>query len=73
MQGIDMASTLDDAILEADALLLLVKHTEFLDLNPEELIGKTRAHIAIDTVNGWDAKKWQKAGFQFTRLGATKP
>jgi len=73
MQGIDMACTLDEAILDADALLLLVKHTEFLNLNPQELIGKTNARMAIDTVNGWDAKKWQKAGFQFARLGATKP
>jgi len=73
MQGIDMACTLDEAILEADALLLLVRHTEFLDLNPQELTGKTSARIAIDMVNGWDAKKWQKAGFQFARLGATKP
>ena len=73
MQGIDIAYTLDEAILDADALLLLVRHTEFLDLNPQELISKTNARIAIDTVNGWDAKKWQKAGFQFARLGATKP
>jgi UDP-N-acetyl-D-mannosaminuronic acid dehydrogenase len=72
MRGIDMACTLDEAISEADALLLLVKHTEFCVLNPEDLISKTNARIAIDTVNGWDAEKWQKAGFQFARLGATK-
>jgi len=72
MQGIDMACTLDEAILEADALLLLVKHTEFRALHPEELISKTNARIAIDTVNGWDAEKWRKAGFQFARLGAAK-
>jgi hypothetical protein len=30
----------------------------------------TKARIAIDTVNGWDAEEWQKAGFQFVRLGA---
>jgi len=69
MQGIDMACTLDEAILEADALLLLVRHTEFHNLNPVELISKTKARIAIDTVNGWDAEKWRKAGFQFARLG----
>jgi len=72
MQGIDMACTLEEAILEADALLLLVKHTEFRALHPEELISKTNARIAIDTVNGWDAERWQKAGFQFARLGAAK-
>jgi UDP-N-acetyl-D-mannosaminuronic acid dehydrogenase len=72
MQGVDMACTLEEAISEADALLLLVKHTEFRSLNPEELISKTKARIAIDCVNGWDAEKWQKAGFQFARLGVRK-
>ena len=71
MEGIEMACTLEEAILEADALLLLVKHTEFHALHPEDLISKTRARIAIDTVHGWDAEKWRKAGFQFARLGAT--
>lgn len=73
MHGIDMACTLEEAIVEAEALLLLVSHTEFRDLNPEELASKTKAHIAIDTVNGWDAENWQNAGFQFVRLGARKP
>lgn len=72
MQGIDMACMLDDAVQEADAILLLVNHTEFRDLNPIELLSKTKARIAIDTVNGWDAEKWQKAGFQFVRLGVGK-
>jgi UDP-N-acetyl-D-mannosaminuronic acid dehydrogenase len=72
MQGIDMACMLDEAVQEADAILLLVNHTEFRDLNPIELLSKTKARIAIDTVNGWDADKWQKAGFQFVRLGVGK-
>ena len=73
LHGIDMACTLEEAIVEAEALLLLVSHTEFRELNPEELSSKTKARIAIDTVNGWNAEKWQNAGFQFVRLGARKP
>jgi UDP-N-acetyl-D-mannosaminuronic acid dehydrogenase len=73
MHGIDMACTLEEAIVEAEALLLLVSHTEFRELNPEELASKTKARLAIDTVNGWDAENWQNAGFQFVRLGARKP
>jgi UDP-N-acetyl-D-mannosaminuronic acid dehydrogenase len=70
LPGIDMACTLEEAILEAETLLLLVSHTEFRALHPADLIAKTKARIAIDTVNGWDAEKWRKAGFQFVRLGA---
>ena len=73
LHGIDMACTLEEAVVEAEALLLLVSHTEFRELNPEELSSKTKARIAIDTVNGWNAENWQNAGFQFVRLGARKP
>lgn len=68
--GIEMASNLDSAIKDADAILLLVKHTQFKDFNPGDLALKTKARIAIDTVNAWDAKAWEKAGFQLYRLGA---
>ena len=73
LHDIDMACTLEEAIVEAEALLLLVSHTEFRELNPGEVASKTKARIVIDTVNGWDAKNWQNAGFQFVRLGARKP
>jgi len=70
LPGIDMASSLDSAIYDADAILLLVKHTEFKNLKPENITSRTRARIAVDTVNAWDANEWQKAGFQLHRLGA---
>lgn len=70
IQGIDMASSLDAAIQDADAIILLVKHAEFIGFNPEEIASKTKARILIDCVNGWDAKIWEKAGFHLARLGA---
>lgn len=72
MPGINMAPSLDEAIKDADAILLLVKHTEFGTLNPEAIAKKTKARIVIDTVNGWDNEMWKNAGFQFFRLGDSK-
>ncbi len=72
LAGITMSPTFEHAIQEADALLLLVKHTEFTKLNPNEILNKTKARIAIDTVSGWDDQKWQSAGFKFLRLGVGK-
>jgi UDP-N-acetyl-D-mannosaminuronic acid dehydrogenase len=72
LKGIVMSPNLEDALKDADALLLLVRHTEFTRLNPAEIAEKTAARIAIDTVNGWDREAWQKAGFQFHRLGDKK-
>ena len=69
MDGIHMATDLNDAIQEADMLLLLVKHSEFATLDPQEIASKTKARLALDTVNGWNVEEWQRAGFQLLRLG----
>lgn len=72
LKAITMAASLEDALAEADALLLLVKHTEFTKLDPLEVASKTKARIVIDCVNGLSAKAWTDAGFQFHRLGDRK-
>ncbi len=72
LAGIRMASSLDEAIQEADLILLLVKHTEFVNLNPKEVAKKTKAKIIVDTVNAWKADEWRQAGFDVFRLGVGK-
>ena len=72
VKGGDMASSLDAALKNADAILLLVKHTEFINFKPDEIASKTKARILIDCVNGWDKQQWEKAGFQLFRLGVNK-
>jgi UDP-N-acetyl-D-mannosaminuronic acid dehydrogenase len=72
MNGIHMAADLHDAIRDADAVLLLVKHSEFAKLNPQQLALQTNARIALDTVNAWNKDEWQSAGFLLHRLGDNK-
>ncbi|NWG35296.1 MAG: nucleotide sugar dehydrogenase [Chloroflexi bacterium] len=72
LKGIHISQTLEDAIWQADTLLLLVRHAEFTRFDPVEIVAKTPARIAIDTVNGWDRDAWQRAGFQVHRLGDKK-
>lgn len=72
LKGIDMASSLEDAIKDSDAILLLVKHTEFADIKFEELAANTKARLVIDTVNAWDSDTCRKAGFELHRLGVNK-
>lgn len=69
LPGIHATASLEEAIEDADALLLLVKHTEFTKLDPQEILSKTTARIAVDVVNGWDRGRWETAGFQVFRLG----
>ncbi|WKZ42760.1 MAG: nucleotide sugar dehydrogenase [Anaerolineales bacterium] len=72
LAGVEMASDFESAVKDADAILLLVKHTEFAKLDPNELTKKTAARVAIDCVNAWDAQKWKNAGFTLHRLGDSK-
>lgn len=72
MNGIHMAATLEDAIGDADTILLLVKHTEFKQLDPREIAKKTNAKVIVDTVNGWESETWKNNGFKFFRIGDNK-
>jgi UDP-N-acetyl-D-mannosaminuronic acid dehydrogenase len=72
LPGIHMSPSFDDAIKDADMLLLLVNHTEFKQLDPTEIAGKTKARILVDTVNGWNSEAWKNAGFTLFRLGDNK-
>jgi UDP-N-acetyl-D-mannosaminuronic acid dehydrogenase len=72
LPGINMATSLDSAIEGADALLLLVKHTEFMKLDPFQILSKSTARVVVDCVNGWDEDQWAEAGFNVLRLGVNK-
>jgi UDP-N-acetyl-D-mannosaminuronic acid dehydrogenase len=70
--GIDMAASLESAIKDADALLLLVKHTEFTGLHPVEIASQSSARVVVDCVNSWDVQQWKDAGFRIFRLGVNQ-
>jgi UDP-N-acetyl-D-mannosaminuronic acid dehydrogenase len=63
---------LDGAIKEVDAILLLVAHEPFKQLDPQEVARTSTARIVFDSVNGWSQEAWQAAGFQFFTLGTGK-
>ena len=72
VEGATTALTLADAVKNADMLLLLVGHKQFKNLDPAEVARMTNARLALDTVNGWDARFWSDAGFQVKKLGRGK-
>jgi UDPglucose 6-dehydrogenase len=72
MQGIDMAHSLEAALTDADLILLLVKHTEFVKLVPDEIALKTKTRLALDCVNGWNVESWKRTGFKLFRLGVSQ-
>jgi UDP-N-acetyl-D-mannosaminuronic acid dehydrogenase len=70
--GIPMASTLEETIKDADAILLLVRHSQFREMKPADITSLTSARVVVDTVNAWREAGWQAAGFQMYRLGVGK-
>ena len=72
LNNIEMGSSLENTINNSDGILLLVKHSEFIGLQPEKIANLTKSRIIVDAVNAWNIEEWQKAGFQFHRLGDSK-
>ena len=72
MKGIDMAPDLEAALKDADAIVLLVNHTEFKNFKPEDIAIKTSARVIIDCVHAWDVDEWTNAGFKLFQLGVNK-
>ena len=68
-----MAASLEEAIQDADVLLLLVGHSQFKALDPEVVAQKTSARLVLDAVNAWPSQPWQDAGFTLKKLGNGKP
>ncbi len=66
---IETTPNLQAALEGAEAIILLVQHTEFAKLDPFEVARSTAARIIIDTRGQWDAAAWQAAGFTIYRLG----
>ena len=73
LPGIPMAASLEETLKGADAVLLLVRHTQFRELEPSKVAAMTSARVIVDTVSAWNSDVWQEAGFQVFRLGVGKP
>ncbi|MBN1537581.1 MAG: nucleotide sugar dehydrogenase [Anaerolineales bacterium] len=71
-ENVILAPSLEDAIRNTDVIVLLVAHTQFLELEASYLADHTRCRLLVDTVNGWRAPEWTSTGFKIYRLGVGK-
>ena len=72
IQGVNMAASLEAGLADAQAIILLVRHTQFVNLDPRMVATQTPARIVLDCVNGWNSALWENAGFTVHRLGVNK-
>jgi UDP-N-acetyl-D-mannosaminuronic acid dehydrogenase len=68
LPNVHQVERLEDALANADLVVLGVAHDRFTDLDPVEVRQQTRANLVYDAVRTWDKTRWEGAGFQFFGL-----
>lgn len=70
--GVSMATTLEEAVKQAEILVLLVNHSDFRQLDPKSLAVITPCRKILDTVGAFKQEDWKSAGFEVHRLGVSE-
>ncbi len=66
--GITTTTTLEEAVKDAEIIVLLVGHEYFKNIKPNILDSITSANLIIDIVNGWNSRSFSRKGFRFFKL-----
>ena len=66
---LNYSTSVTEACDRADAVLVLTEWREFVDLDPDELVGTVRARVVVDGRNCLDVARWTTAGWQVYALG----
>ena len=61
---------LEETLVDADCLLILSDHREFLYIDPALVANKVRRRVLFDTRNCVDQAKWVRHGFEVHVLGS---
>jgi UDP-N-acetyl-D-mannosaminuronic acid dehydrogenase len=61
--------SLQAALKEAEAVVLLVDHRQFRELEPDEVAQMMTGRFAFDTRGIWNREAWERVGFELKILG----
>ncbi len=70
VSGCQSAASLEAALKNAEAVVLLADHRAFLELDPAHVAAAMPGRVAVDTRGRWDRQQWTAAGFHLYVLGA---
>ncbi|MGP4060936.1 nucleotide sugar dehydrogenase [Halobacillus sp. H74] len=68
----NQTQSMDEALEDADILVILTDHDEFKQLDPANIKGKMKNRLVFDTKNALSLDEWKNAGFIAKRLGDSK-
>ena len=63
---------LTEALSHSDIILVLTEHSEFQNINPQEIADVVRTKVVIDAKSFLNRKEWEQAGFEVYVLGDSK-
>jgi UDP-N-acetyl-D-mannosaminuronic acid dehydrogenase len=67
--GLRPSQNLGSTLHNAEAIILLVRHSKLMELDPMEMNELTQTRLVFDAVNGWPIQPWCAAGFHVYKLG----
>ena len=67
-----LTGSLDDAVRDCDAIVLMVGHAAFADVDPARIAPLCRGKVLIDTRAFLPADRWAQAGFFVYALGGKR-
>ncbi len=67
--AVTYADTWQEAVADADAILLVTEWSEFRALAPETLAAATKCRLVYDGRNAWEPAAMRKAGFEYWGMG----
>lgn len=73
LPGVRTVKSIEEALENAEIIVLLVGHTSLKNLDPKRAADLTRSRLLVDCVNGWSALAWEQQGFAVHRLGVGEP
>lgn len=68
-EGIELTKNLDEALRDADAVVIVTGHEAYRKLTPDELKSKMKGNIVIDGRNIFDKSELQKIGIVYRGIG----
>ncbi|MHA2434010.1 MAG: nucleotide sugar dehydrogenase, partial [Candidatus Thorarchaeota archaeon] len=67
--GVELTKDLDEALRDADAVVIVTGHEAYRNLSPDELKSKMKGSIVIDGRNIFDKTELQKIGVTYRGIG----
>jgi UDP-N-acetyl-D-mannosaminuronic acid dehydrogenase len=69
VEGAEAVNSLEEALQDAEVIVLLVDHRQFAELKPSLIADAMKGTTAVDLRGAWKHEEWEASGFSLHLLG----